>query len=100
MLMALAVKYQEMVDRGELRDYADIARLGYVSRARITQIMNLTNLAPDLQEYLLIPTGFLPPERQLRELLAQIAWDDQRRSWRKLIKGPSHTPKGDFPVST
>lgn len=38
-LMALAVKYQEMVDRGELRDYADIARLGYVSRARMTQIL-------------------------------------------------------------
>ena len=83
-LMALAVKYQEMVDGGELRDYADIARLGYVSRARITQIMNLSNLAPDLQERLLFPTGVLPPERRLRKVVAQVEWDDQRRSWNNL----------------
>ena len=52
-LMALAIKFQDMVDRGEVRDYADLARLGYVSRARITQIMNLLNLAPDIQEHIL-----------------------------------------------
>jgi hypothetical protein len=34
-----------MVECGEVRDYADLARLGYVTRARITQIMNLLNLA-------------------------------------------------------
>ncbi len=55
-LMALAIKFDGMIARGEVRDYADIARLGYVSRARVTQIMNLTNLAPDIQEEIL----FLP----------------------------------------
>lgn len=84
-LMALAVKYQDMVDRGELRDYADIARLGYVSRARVTQIMNLANLAPDIQEELLFPTRFLPPERRLRQLTALIGWAEQRRSRRDLM---------------
>jgi len=83
-LMALAIKWQGMVDAGELRDYADIARLGYVSRARITQIMNLSNLAPEIQEHLLFPTGFLPPERHLRPLLAEVEWDRQRRLWRDL----------------
>jgi hypothetical protein len=39
-LMALAIKFQDMVDRGEVRDYADLARLGLVTRARLTQIMN------------------------------------------------------------
>ena len=34
-LMALAIKFQEMVERGEVRDYADLARLGYVTRARV-----------------------------------------------------------------
>src|ERR1035437_1703676 len=53
-LMALAIKFQDMVDRGEMRDYADIARLGYVSRARLTQILNLLLLAPALQEQLLL----------------------------------------------
>ncbi len=36
-LMALAIKFQDMVDRGEVHDYADIARLGYVSRARLSK---------------------------------------------------------------
>ena len=39
-LMALAIKFQDMVDRGEVRDYADLARLGYVTRARVTQIID------------------------------------------------------------
>jgi hypothetical protein len=42
-----------MVDRREVRDFADLARLGYVTRARITQIMNMLNLAPDIQEEIL-----------------------------------------------
>src|SRR3712207_3152134 len=33
-----------------------VARLGHVTRARVTQIMNLLNLAPDIQEAIL----FLP----------------------------------------
>ena len=70
-LMALAIKFQGMVDQGEVRDYADLARLGYVTRARLTQIMNLLNLAPDLQEQTLSggdDPGLdgLPFERQLR----------------------------------
>jgi hypothetical protein len=51
--MALAIKFQVMVDSGKVRDYADLARLGYVTRARLTQIMNLLLLAPDIQEHLL-----------------------------------------------
>src|SRR5450432_3395482 len=76
-LMALAIKFQEMVKRGEVRDYADIARLGYVTRARITQIMNLLNLAPDLQEQILFAGGGpgldgVPFERQLRAVLSVV----------------------------
>lgn len=54
-LMALAIKFQDMVDRREVKDYADLARLGYVTRARLTQIMNLLLLAPDIQEQILFP---------------------------------------------
>jgi hypothetical protein len=85
--MALAVRYQGLVDGGELRDYADIARLGYVTRARITQVMNLSNLAPDIQENLLFPEGVLPPERRLRKLASEVDWDAQRRLWRNLLPG-------------
>lgn len=52
-LMALAIKMQDMVDRGEVENYAELARLAGVSRARITQIMNLNLLPPKVQEELL-----------------------------------------------
>ena len=78
-LMALAIKFQGMLDRGEVRDYADIARLGYVSRARLTQVMNLLLLAPDIQERVLFglpSTG--GGERALRVVCAEVYWPDQR----------------------
>lgn len=84
-LMALAVKFQDMVDRGEVKDYAELARLGYVTRARISQIMNLLLLAPDIQEELL----FMPPtvarrklkEPMLRPIVKEMVWRKQRAKW-------------------
>ncbi len=52
-LMALAIHFQQMLDAGDVGDLATLARYGQVSRARITQIMNLLYLAPDIQERLL-----------------------------------------------
>jgi len=82
-LMALAIKFQDMVDRGEVRDYAELARLGFVTRARLTQIMNLLLLAPDIQHVLLGPDlgGVACPERQLRGISSLVPWSAQRRAW-------------------
>ena len=85
-LMALAIKFQEMVERGEVRDYADLARLGYVTRARITQIMNMLNLAPRIQEDILAtgePSGRAEAatERQIRSVTKLVLWADQMRAW-------------------
>jgi hypothetical protein len=56
-LMALALRSEELVRTGQVRNYTELASLGYVTRTRISQIMNLLHLSPDLQEALL----FLPP---------------------------------------
>jgi hypothetical protein len=83
-LMALAIKLQDMIDRGEVRDYSDIARLGYVSRARVSQIMNLLNLAPDVQESLLFMDQSREcawPERHIRSVVALPLWADQRAAF-------------------
>lgn len=78
-LMALAIKFQEMVDRGEVRDYADLGRLGYVSRARITQIMNLLLLAPDIQEHVLFEIQSNgSTEKALRAVCTEVCWSEQR----------------------
>ena len=55
-LMALAHHLEQLVTSGQVKDYAELARLGRVTRARISQIMNLLLLAPDIQEEIL----FLP----------------------------------------
>lgn len=94
-LMALAIKFQEMVDRGEVRDYADIARLGYVTRARVTQIMNLLNLAPDIQQALLdgsVDSEFT--EREARDMTRLICWDEQRRLFGAAALAPARRATG------
>lgn len=87
--MALAIKFQDMVDRGEVRDYADLARLGYVTRARLTQIMNLLLLAPEIQEEILRQESIeggkaIVTERHLRHLVAYPSWQQQRSAWTEL----------------
>ena len=81
--MALALRVDELIRRRVLRDYTDLAMLGKISKARATQLMNLLNLAPDLQECLL----FLPPvtawrdpitERHLRPITRMVDWQEQR----------------------
>ena len=62
-LMALAIHFDGLIRQGVVRDYADLARLGGVSRARITQIMNLLNLPARRQEELL----FLGPDSRVTE---------------------------------
>jgi hypothetical protein len=91
-LMALAIKFQDMVDSGKVRDYADLARLGYVTRARLTQIMNLLLLAPDIQGILLQGgscSSFpeIPAERQLRAVVSAADWSTQRTEFRKFQGG-------------
>jgi hypothetical protein len=97
--MALAVRFDRQISNGELRDYADIARLGHVTRARVTQIMNLSTLAPDIQETLLhLPStesgGSQLTERQMRPIIRTKDWRKQRRLFQKLIRR-SHGPQGD-----
>ena len=88
-LMALAIRMKKLVDADEVSDYAELARLGHVTRARVTQIMNLLNLAPNIQEEIL----FLPPiesgrdpirELQLRPITLVPDWRKQRRLWSQI----------------
>jgi DNA invertase Pin-like site-specific DNA recombinase len=97
-LMALAVKFEGLIQQGVVKDYAELARLGQVSRARITQIMNLLNLAPDIQEAILFMTGEGPAEQSLREtsvrtLSAEVIWSRQREQWKKWSTRPSDRQK-------
>ena len=52
-MIALAHKIQGAIDRGTVRDRAEVARRLGFTRARITHLLDLTLLAPDLQERIL-----------------------------------------------
>jgi hypothetical protein len=89
-LMALALRLEQLVRTGQVRNYTELASLGHLTRARISQIMNLLHLAPDLQEALL----FLPPTLRGRDpiiladlmpIAAACDWRKQRRLWRQLL---------------
>ena len=90
-LMALAIHFDSLLRRGEVKDYADLARLGHVTRARVTQVMNLLCLCPQIQEQILfwplVTSGYDPlKEWEVRPIAAEPVWGRQRRMWRTLVR--------------
>jgi Recombinase zinc beta ribbon domain/Recombinase len=88
-LMALALRFEQLIGEGHIGDYRALAELGQVSRSRISQIMNLTLLAPDIQEAILLGPRTLRGRDSIR--LAQLQpialtwdWEKQRRRWAAL----------------
>ena len=88
-LLALAHHFDGLLREGVVQSCSELAALTHVSRARITQIMNLLLLAPDVQEEIL----HLPPtvvgrdpirETHLRPIVQVVGWPEQRRAWRRL----------------
>jgi hypothetical protein len=104
-LLALAIRLEQLVQARVIANYAALAELGHVSRARVTQIQNLLLLAPDIQEALL----FLPrTERgrdpmhlgELQRLTLVVDWKEQRKLWEALLakKGLGDRAAGERPT--
>src|SRR6267378_2378128 len=88
--LALALRLEAQLRQGLLKDNAEVARLGHVTRARVSQILTLVHLAPDIQEAIL----FLPRTQRGRDpvILSEVIpiamepdWKRQRRAWRRLM---------------
>jgi DNA invertase Pin-like site-specific DNA recombinase len=89
-LMALAIRMEKLVGEKKSSDYAALASLASVSRPRMSQIMSLTNLAPDIQETLLfLPKTMAGPdpitERRLKRIAQTIDWSRQKELFRELM---------------
>ena len=88
-LMALAIRFDGLLRDGTVPNLTELARLAHVTQPRMTQIMNLLHLAPDIQEALL----FLPPvrgreeitERDVRQITGRLNWRAQKREWRAIM---------------
>jgi hypothetical protein len=88
-LMALAIRFEAMLRDGIVASQAELAALGHVSCARVSQIMNLLLLAPDIQEEILhLPRTLHGRDpihlRQLQPIAAALDWRKQRQLWRQL----------------
>jgi DNA invertase Pin-like site-specific DNA recombinase len=88
-LLALALRFEKMIQSGMVSNYAELARLGQVSRSRVTQMTSLLNLAPDIQEEILFlrcgeAKQFGISEPALRKLTATLLWNQQREQSRQL----------------
>ena len=85
-LMALAIRLDGLLRAETFKDYAEIAQLGRVTRARMTQIIKLLNLAPDIQEQLLFFSEMKSlNERNLRPIVDLIDWNEQRPRFQRLV---------------
>ena len=90
-LMGIAIRLNGLVRAGAIRDYAEAARLGGVTRARLTQIMKLLDLAPDIQEQILfLPSNSDLNERRLRPVTAFTDWGNQRRIFQEITAPIDH----------
>ena len=88
-LMALAIRFEGLIRDGQVTDQSELARLAHVTQPRMTQIMNLNYLAPDIQAALLDLTPALGRhqpvnEKSLRPIVAEIDWRKQRQMWGRL----------------
>lgn len=88
-VLALAIHLEDMIRRSEAKDYADVARLSGLCRERVSQIVRLNYLAPDIQIELLYlpptPTGRFPiSEAAVRNIANLLSWSEQRKAWTTL----------------
>jgi hypothetical protein len=88
-VLSLAISFEDMIRRGVAKDYSDLARLGCISKERVSQIMRLVWLAPDIQQEILTlprtPCGrFHLGEPALRQIASRMLWGEQRVEWDRL----------------
>ena len=85
-LMALAIHCDELLRSGQITNQSELARYAQITPARLTQILTLLNLAPDIQEQIL----FLPrttagrgeiQEKAVRWIAMELDWGKQREMW-------------------
>jgi hypothetical protein len=89
-LLVLGHHFERLVRDGAVKDYAEIARLTGLTRARVTQIVNLTLLAPQIQDEILSRDAVVKgrdsvTEHDLRAVHEHVGWEGQTRAWKALI---------------
>jgi hypothetical protein len=102
-MLALAHKIAAAIAVGRLQDQADAARRLELTRARVTQLLALLALAPDVQEQVLFlesVDGIEPlTERALRRAVRSWSWEAQRAIYRSLRPTSSGKARQEAPLA-
>ncbi len=91
-MLALAHHIERLIEAGELTGYAEAARVLGLTRARLTQVMNLLLLAPEIQSQLLTGASDAT-ERSLRAVVQESSWVAQCRRVREVGRLPDSEAK-------
>ncbi len=76
-LVDLAYHVDDLVERGVLKSYAEAAAKLGITRARVSQVLQLMNLWAGIQEEILMG-AIAPSERRLRSIAAIPDWSEQQ----------------------
>lgn len=96
-LLALAHRCHQLIQDGTIINQSELAHYGQISTTRMTQIMWMDNLAPDIQEAIL----FLPntvkgrdpiKEADIRPIAKTLDWKHQRKMWQAIKDSQPVTP--------
>lgn len=100
-MLALAHHIRWAIERGDVPDAATVARRLGLTRARVSQLLDLCLLAPDVQEAILAleaVDGAEPmAERALREVVREVGWEGQRGVWVEVVPGTGIRPRQSKP---
>ncbi|MDW8283121.1 MAG: WYL domain-containing protein [Myxococcales bacterium] len=92
--LARAHQLQKLLDEGKVKSHRELAKVADVTPARVTQLLDLLCLTPDIQEEIL----FFPrttksrnsiTERDARLVASTIVWTEQRKLWADVKGGVS-----------
>ena len=91
-LLRKALEWQALLQSGQVHNQAEIARREGITRARVTQVMSLLRLPPEIQQHILtMPDAVHRPaitERALRPIAQIPQTNDQLRAFRQLLMLP------------
>lgn len=84
-----AIEWETLLDSGRIANQADIARREGITRGRVTQVIGMLRLAPEIQERILsLPDTLHRPsvtERELRPIRTSTNSRDQLREFQKIL---------------
>ena len=96
-LLVLAHRCHRLIQDGVIINQSELAHYGQISTTRMTQIMWMDNLAPDIQEEILFQPNTVKgrdpiKEADIRPIAKTLDWKHQRKMWQAIKNSESVNP--------